>query len=105
MGETQVDGDAARFFFRQAIGISAGERLDQGALSVIDVSGSSDDVMHHRNARFKMQNANSSELVVRHCLHFEFCILNYAFALSPLRQSKREPHWRPGAERSSADRA
>ena len=45
MGKAEVDGDAARLFFRQAIGVSAGERFDQGAFPVIDVTGGRDDVV------------------------------------------------------------
>ena len=45
MGEAKVDGDASRLLFRQAIRIGAGERLDQGALPVIDVAGGRDDVV------------------------------------------------------------
>ena len=45
MSEAQVDGDASRLLFRQAIRIGAGERLDQGALPVIDVAGGRDDVV------------------------------------------------------------
>lgn len=39
MREAQVDRDAARFFFRQTIGVGAGERLDQRCLAVIDMAG------------------------------------------------------------------
>lgn len=43
MGETEIEGDASRFFFRQAIGIGAGERFNECALAVIHVSGGGDD--------------------------------------------------------------
>ena len=41
--EAQLDGDAARFLFLEAIGIDAGQRLDERALAVIDVAGGADD--------------------------------------------------------------
>ena len=43
-GETEIDGQAARFLFGPAIGVDAGERLHEGALAVVDVSGGADDV-------------------------------------------------------------
>src|SRR5262249_27074708 len=39
MGEAEVDGDTAAFFLFQAVGIDAGESLDQGSLAMVDVSG------------------------------------------------------------------
>ena len=41
--EADVDGDAPFFLLLQAIGIGAGQGLDQKALAVIDVSGGADD--------------------------------------------------------------
>jgi hypothetical protein len=38
VSETQVDGDAAFFFFRKTIGIFAGEGVDQRTLAVIDMT-------------------------------------------------------------------
>ena len=43
MGEAQLDGDAARLFLLEPIGIDAGQRLDEGALAVVDVAGGADD--------------------------------------------------------------
>ena len=43
MREADVDGDAAALFFFQAVGIDAGEGLDQRGLPVIDVPGGADD--------------------------------------------------------------
>ena len=43
VGKTDVDGNAARLFFRQAVGVDAGERLDQRGLAVVDVAGGGDD--------------------------------------------------------------
>ena len=59
--EAQVDGDAARFFFRQAIGVGAGERLDQRALAVIDVSGGGDDVVLRVGHRQSSQRRRGAE--------------------------------------------
>ena len=42
-GITEVDGDAARFFFLQAIGVDAGERLDERGLAVVDMARGADD--------------------------------------------------------------
>src|SRR5437867_13235297 len=43
--EAELDGDLSRFFLGQAIGISSGERFDQRALAVIDVTGSRENEM------------------------------------------------------------
>ena len=43
IGVTEVDGDAARLLFLEAIGIHAGERLDERRLAVIDVASGADD--------------------------------------------------------------
>ena len=47
-GQLQVriarfEGDAARFFFRQPIGVDAGQRLYERGLAVVDVAGGPDD--------------------------------------------------------------
>src|SRR5439155_24608921 len=39
---TEVDGDAALFFFLQAIGVDAGERLDERRLAVVDMASGAD---------------------------------------------------------------
>ena len=39
MREAKVDGDAALFFFREPIGVVAGQGLDQCTLAVVDVTG------------------------------------------------------------------
>src|SRR3989475_12450966 len=41
-GITEVDSDAARFFFRQAIGVHTGERLDERGLAVVDMARGAD---------------------------------------------------------------
>jgi hypothetical protein len=47
MGESQVNGDAAELLLLQAVRVSAGERLYQSALAVIDVTCRAyDDVSH-----------------------------------------------------------
>ena len=43
VGKSDIDGDAAPFFFFQAIGINARQGFDQGGLAVIDMSGGSND--------------------------------------------------------------
>ena len=47
MGEAEIDGDPARLFFLEPIGIDAGQRKNQTALAVIDVTGGADDEMRH----------------------------------------------------------
>ena len=42
--EAEIERHAAHSLFDQAIGVRSGERADQRRLSVIDVSGGSDDV-------------------------------------------------------------
>ena len=46
MGEAEIDGDAALFFFLEPVGVGAGERFDQAGFTVIDVAGGADDVRH-----------------------------------------------------------
>src|SRR5690349_5268788 len=43
IGEAELDGDAARLLFLEAVGVDPGQRFDQGGLAVIDVPGGSDD--------------------------------------------------------------
>ena len=43
----QVDGHAPGFFLRQPVGVCAGERFDQGGLSVVNMPGSADDNLGH----------------------------------------------------------
>jgi hypothetical protein len=38
IGEAKVDGQSAPFFFRQAVSIDPGERLDQQSFAVIDMA-------------------------------------------------------------------
>ena len=47
MRESDVDGDAAAFFFFQTIGVNASQRLDQRGLSVVDMPGSANDDRFH----------------------------------------------------------
>jgi hypothetical protein len=46
MSEAEIDGDAALFFLLEAVGVGAGERLDQAGFAVIDVAGGADDERH-----------------------------------------------------------
>ena len=43
IGETEIDGHAATLFFRQAVGIDAGQGGHQRGLAVIDMSGGGHD--------------------------------------------------------------
>ena len=43
--EPEVDRDLSRLLFRQTIGIGAGERFNERALAVIDMTGSGDNEM------------------------------------------------------------
>src|SRR3954468_8037095 len=45
MGKAELDRNLTRLFFRESIGIDAGQGLDQRALPMIDVSRRSDDEM------------------------------------------------------------
>src|SRR5206468_9961872 len=51
-GETQVDSNSARFLFRKAVEIGSGQRLNQRALAVIDVTCGGDDEMASGHAFF-----------------------------------------------------
>ena len=42
-GKPQLDGDAASFLLRQAVGVNAGQGLHQRGLAVVDVSGGAED--------------------------------------------------------------
>jgi hypothetical protein len=43
LGVAQLDGDAAFLLLLEAVGIDAGERLDEGGLAVVDVAGGAED--------------------------------------------------------------
>ena len=43
VGKADINGDAAPFFFFEAVGIDAGQRFHQRRLAVIDMSGGADD--------------------------------------------------------------
>ena len=51
MGKAQLDADAACLLFLQAIGVGAGERLDERTLAVIDVPGRRDREVHGQPLR------------------------------------------------------
>src|SRR5713226_6244257 len=44
--KTEIDGDAALFFFLEAVGVLAGQRFDQAGLAVVYMSGCPDNVRH-----------------------------------------------------------
>src|SRR3984893_18791650 len=45
VGEAQIDRNPALFLFFEAVGVLAGERLDQRGFTVIDMAGGADDGM------------------------------------------------------------
>ena len=49
--EAELDGDAALLLLGQAVGVGAGQRLDQRGLAVIDVTGGAEDERGHVRAR------------------------------------------------------
>jgi len=55
--EAELDGDLSRFFLGQAIGISSGERFDQRALAVIDVTGGRENEMLFGHQNWQGQTA------------------------------------------------
>ena len=46
LGKTQIDGNAALFFFLEPVGVLAGQSFDQAGFTVVDMSGGADDVRH-----------------------------------------------------------
>ena len=52
VGKAQLDGDAALLFFFDTVGFDAGQRLDQGSLSVVDMAGGTDDNIFHAQSFF-----------------------------------------------------
>src|SRR5437763_455993 len=69
VSESQIDRDAALFFFLQAVGILAGQGFNQAGLSVIDMSGGADDVGHvlildFRTSKLQTQNPKLQSLWV-----------------------------------------
>ena len=57
-GETEVDRHRPRLFLGQAIGIDAGERLYEGRLAVVDVSGRAD---HEGTRRISVGSAAETD--------------------------------------------
>ena len=47
VGEAEIDRDSAALFFLEAVGVDAGESLDQRGLPVIDMPGRPDDDRFH----------------------------------------------------------
>ena len=56
-GKADVDGDAARFLFGQAVAVDAGQRLDERRLTVVDVSGGAEDQVagHDRSSLHEIE--------------------------------------------------
>ena len=63
VGEAEVDGDAALFLLAQPVGIGAGQRQDERALAMIDMTGGADDDMLHpvRSPRGNISSGHGSE--------------------------------------------
>src|SRR5690606_5035488 len=59
VGEAEVDGDAAALLLRQAVGVDAGERRDEGGLAVVDVAGRAEgEVRHQRRSSALTRKGN-----------------------------------------------
>ena len=66
VSKTNIDGDAAPFFFFEPVGVNAGEGLDQRGLAVIDMSGGADDDrLHLRQYRRGEQEAIVARIPMR----------------------------------------
>jgi hypothetical protein len=48
MGKTEIDGDAAPFFFRKPVRVDARQRLYQGRFAMVDVARRAHDYVSHR---------------------------------------------------------
>ena len=48
MGKSQFNGDPALFLLLEAVCVDAGERFDEGGLSMVDVAGRAEDVLSHK---------------------------------------------------------
>ncbi len=63
--ETEVNGDAAAFFFFEAVGMRAGQRLDEGGFAVVDMAGGADDdafaLIRHAFGMSRSSNGNTRE--------------------------------------------
>ena len=59
-GEAEVDGDPARFLLGQAVGVGAGQRLDERGLAVVDVPGRSHDHVLHAREMSRCASAGTS---------------------------------------------
>src|ERR671910_2375554 len=53
LSETQVNGDAALFFFLKAVSVLACQGFDEAGFAVIDMSGGADNVRHDLNLRLQ----------------------------------------------------
>src|SRR5437763_7598507 len=60
MGEPEVDRHAPALLLFEAVGIDAGQGLDQGRLSVVDVTSSADDEIHFLTALYAASRASMS---------------------------------------------
>ena len=69
MRETDVDGDAAAFFFFEAVGIHASQGFDERCLAMIDVSGGADDDgFHQRQYRWRSEHFLSQSFTNSTCV-------------------------------------
>src|SRR5438105_10240738 len=58
--EAEVDGHAPALLLFEAVGIDAGQRLDQRGLTVVDVPRGADDKAHWTTRRYPASSASSS---------------------------------------------
>jgi predicted DNA-binding protein with PD1-like motif len=65
--KTEIDGDPTQLFFRQAIGIGAGQRLDQSALAVIHVPCRSENKMSSGGHLVQRHTARIAEINSSSC--------------------------------------
>lgn len=90
MGETKINGHAARFFLRQPIRIDTGKRLNQRTLAVIYVAGGGEnDVPLHyflyTNKRLDSAAAAARDVtVIAIYFHFEMkdCLMAFMSGFS-----------------------
>ena len=65
-GETELNRDLPRFFFRQAVGISSSQRFHQRALPVVHVTRGGDDEMPGRHVSFPNHEGHEAHEGLQH---------------------------------------
>ena len=61
MRETEIEGDASRFFLGQSVWVGASERLDQRALAMVNMPGRGDDEMFHDALSFNFETTKDTK--------------------------------------------